>query len=88
MSQDGGGDFNGREQFMSSSAALTINVLDQQDTPPSFLGTPYFGYVYEVSLPVSKRPAWLTRFIMSRLDRDPSSNLIGTRFRMDVLCVF
>lgn len=51
--QDGGGDFNGKEQFLSSSATLTINVIDAQDTPPSFIGTPYFGYVYEVSVPVS-----------------------------------
>ena len=53
MSQDGGGDFNGREQFMSSSASLTVNVIDQQDTPPAFVGTPYFGFIYEVSVPVS-----------------------------------
>lgn len=53
--QDGGGTFNGKEQFLSSSATLTINVIDAQDTPPSFIGTPYFGYVYEVSLPVSIR---------------------------------
>lgn len=51
--QDGGGNFNGREQFLSSSATLTINVIDAQDTPPCFIGTPYFGYVYEVSVPVS-----------------------------------
>lgn len=38
---------------MSSSSTLTINVIDAQDTPPSFIGTPYFGYVYEVSVPVS-----------------------------------
>lgn len=38
---------------MSSSATLTINVIDIQDTPPAFVGTPYFGYVYEVSSPVS-----------------------------------
>uniref|UniRef100_A0A8C4ZEZ0 Cadherin-related family member 1 n=1 Tax=Gadus morhua TaxID=8049 RepID=A0A8C4ZEZ0_GADMO len=57
IAKDGGGDFNGREQFMSSSASLTINVVDQQDTPPSFIGTPYFGFVYEVSLPVSTMPS-------------------------------
>ncbi|KAG7257019.1 hypothetical protein CRUP_008441 [Coryphaenoides rupestris] len=50
--EDGGGNFNGREQFLSSSASLTVNVLDQQDTPPAFLATPYFGFVYEVSVPV------------------------------------
>lgn len=32
---------------------ITVNVLDAQDMPPSFVGTPYFGYVYEVSVPVS-----------------------------------
>lgn len=43
---------------MSSSATLTINVIDVQDTPPSFIGTPYFGYVYEISVPVSmKQPS-------------------------------
>ncbi|KAK5882477.1 hypothetical protein CesoFtcFv8_021058 [Champsocephalus esox] len=52
--QDGGGNFNGKEQFMSSSATLTINVIDAQDTPPAFIGTPYFGYVYEISLPGSE----------------------------------
>ncbi|TDH01323.1 hypothetical protein EPR50_G00178960 [Perca flavescens] len=49
IARDGGGDFNGKEQFMSSSATLTINVIDAQDTPPFFIGTPYFGYVYEIS---------------------------------------
>ncbi|XP_074532457.1 cadherin-related family member 1a [Halichoeres trimaculatus] len=53
ISKDGGGNFNGKEQFLSSSATLTINVIDVQDTPPSFIGTPYFGYVYEVSVPGS-----------------------------------
>ncbi|XP_049456507.1 cadherin-related family member 1 [Epinephelus fuscoguttatus] len=54
IAKDGGGNFNGKEQFMSSSATLTINVIDAQDTPPSFIGTPYFGYVYEVSVPGSE----------------------------------
>ncbi|KAK0133876.1 Cadherin-related family member 1 [Merluccius polli] len=54
IAKDGGGDFNGREQFMSSSASLTVNVIDQQDTPPSFVGTPYFGFIYEVSVPGSE----------------------------------
>lgn len=51
--QDGGGDYNGKQVMMTSSATLTINVIDIQDTPPMFVGTPYFGYVYEVSSPVS-----------------------------------
>ncbi|KAM9364967.1 cadherin-related family member 1a [Pholidichthys leucotaenia] len=54
VAKDGGGNFNGKEQFMSASATLTINVVDAQDTPPSFIGTPYFGYVYEISEPGSK----------------------------------
>ncbi|XP_072247702.1 cadherin-related family member 1a [Leuresthes tenuis] len=54
IAKDGGGNFNGKEQFMSSSATLTINVIDAQDTPPSFIGTPYFGYVYEISVPGSE----------------------------------
>lgn len=51
--QDGGGNLNGKEQFMSSTATLTVNVIDAQDTPPFFIGNPYFGYVYEISMPVS-----------------------------------
>uniref|UniRef100_A0A3Q1IK51 Photoreceptor cadherin n=1 Tax=Anabas testudineus TaxID=64144 RepID=A0A3Q1IK51_ANATE len=54
FAKDGGGNYNGKEQFLSSSATLTINVIDAQDTPPSFIGTPYFGYVYEVSVPGSE----------------------------------
>ncbi|XP_068574710.1 cadherin-related family member 1a [Cebidichthys violaceus] len=54
IAKDGGGNLNGKEQFMSSSATLTINVIDAQDTPPSFIGTPYFGYVYEISVPGSE----------------------------------
>ncbi|XP_017283435.1 cadherin-related family member 1 isoform X2 [Kryptolebias marmoratus] len=54
IAKDGGGNFNGKEQFLSSSSTLTINMIDAQDTPPSFIGTPYFGYVYEVSKPGSE----------------------------------
>uniref|UniRef100_A0A672NI50 Photoreceptor cadherin n=1 Tax=Sinocyclocheilus grahami TaxID=75366 RepID=A0A672NI50_SINGR len=53
VAKDGGGIYKGKHQVMSSSATLTINVIDTQDTPPVFVGTPYFGYVYEVSSPVS-----------------------------------
>lgn len=38
---------------MTSTAIVTINVLDTQDSSPVFVGTPYFGFVYEVSVPVS-----------------------------------
>lgn len=53
FSQDGGGKYKGRHQVLSSTATITINVIDAQDKPPSFVGTPYFGYIYEVSVPVS-----------------------------------
>uniref|UniRef100_A0A8C2AQI2 Photoreceptor cadherin n=1 Tax=Cyprinus carpio TaxID=7962 RepID=A0A8C2AQI2_CYPCA len=53
VAKDGGGIYKGKQQVMSSSATLTINVIDTQDTPPVFVGTPYFGYVYEVSSPVT-----------------------------------
>ncbi|XP_030196230.1 cadherin-related family member 1 isoform X1 [Gadus morhua] len=54
VAQDGGGKYKGQHQVMSSTATVTINVVDAQDTPPSFVGTPYFGYIYEVSLPGSE----------------------------------
>ncbi|XP_066535930.1 cadherin-related family member 1 [Hoplias malabaricus] len=54
VAKDGGGNYNGKVQVMSSSATLTINVIDSQDTSPLFVGTPYFGYVYEVSSPGSE----------------------------------
>lgn len=50
--QDGGGKYHGKYQVMTSTAIVTINVLDTQDSPPVFVGTPYFGFVYEVSVPV------------------------------------
>ncbi|KAJ8248105.1 hypothetical protein GJAV_G00238360 [Gymnothorax javanicus] len=54
IAKDGGGTYKGKEQVMTSSATVTINVIDAQDTPPIFVGTPYFGYVYEVSGPGSE----------------------------------
>ncbi len=56
FSQDGGGKYKGKHQVLTSTATITINVLDAQDMPPSFIGTPYFGYVYEVSVPVRAPP--------------------------------
>lgn len=53
FSQDGGGKYKGKHQVLTSTATITINLIDAQDMPPSFVGTPYFGYVYEVSVPVS-----------------------------------
>ncbi|XP_044033967.1 cadherin-related family member 1 [Siniperca chuatsi] len=54
VAKDGGGKYKGKHQVMTSTATITINVIDAQDMPPSFIGTPYFGYVYEVSVPGSE----------------------------------
>ncbi|KAJ3608467.1 hypothetical protein NHX12_025514 [Muraenolepis orangiensis] len=54
VAKDGGGRYQGLHQVMSSIAIITVHVVDAQDTPPSFVGTPYFGYIYEVSLPGSE----------------------------------
>ncbi|KAM4716093.1 cadherin-related family member 1a isoform 2-T2 [Anableps anableps] len=54
VAKDGGGKYKGRDQVLTSTATVTINVLDAQDMPPSFVGTPYFGYIYEVSVPGSE----------------------------------
>ncbi|XP_045923932.1 cadherin-related family member 1 [Micropterus dolomieu] len=54
VAKDGGGKYKGKHQVLTSTATITINVIDSQDMPPSFIGTPYFGYVYEVSVPGSE----------------------------------
>uniref|UniRef100_A0A8C2EEA4 Photoreceptor cadherin n=1 Tax=Cyprinus carpio TaxID=7962 RepID=A0A8C2EEA4_CYPCA len=54
VAKDGGGKYHGKYQVMTSTAIITINVLDTQDSPPVFVGTPYFGFVYEVSVPGSE----------------------------------
>ncbi|KAM8837874.1 cadherin-related family member 1a isoform 2-T2 [Spinachia spinachia] len=54
VAKDGGGKYKGKHQVLTSTATITINVLDAQDMPPSFIGSPYFGYVYEVSVPGSE----------------------------------
>uniref|UniRef100_A0A8C7YN57 Photoreceptor cadherin n=1 Tax=Oryzias sinensis TaxID=183150 RepID=A0A8C7YN57_9TELE len=54
VAKDGGGKYKGKQQVLTSTATVTINVLDSQDMPPSFVGTPYFGYIYEVSVPGSE----------------------------------
>ena len=38
----------------SATTTVTINVEDVQDTAPIFVGTPYYGYVYEDTLPGSE----------------------------------
>uniref|UniRef100_A0A8C4SUS9 Cadherin-related family member 1a n=1 Tax=Erpetoichthys calabaricus TaxID=27687 RepID=A0A8C4SUS9_ERPCA len=54
IAKDGGGKYKGKEKVHSSSTTITINVIDVQDTPPLFIGTPYYGYVYEDTFPGSE----------------------------------
>ncbi|XP_069741541.1 cadherin-related family member 1a isoform X3 [Narcine bancroftii] len=54
IAKDGGGEHKGKHQICSSTAMVTINVVDVQDTPPVFDGTPYFGYVHEDTEPGSE----------------------------------
>uniref|UniRef100_A0A8D3C9P2 Photoreceptor cadherin n=1 Tax=Scophthalmus maximus TaxID=52904 RepID=A0A8D3C9P2_SCOMX len=54
VAKDGGGKYKGKHQVLTATATITVNVIDAQDMPPSFVGTPYFGYVYEVSVPGSE----------------------------------
>ncbi|XP_061080891.1 cadherin-related family member 1-like [Conger conger] len=54
VAKDGGGKYKGKYQVLTSTATMTINVIDTQDTPPNFIGTPYFGFVYEISEPGSE----------------------------------
>lgn len=37
---------------LSATTEVTVNVEDVQDMAPVFVGTPYYGYVYEDTLPV------------------------------------
>ncbi|XP_059802677.1 cadherin-related family member 1 [Hypanus sabinus] len=54
IAKDGGGIHKGKHQIRSSTATVTINVVDVQDTPPVFTGVPYYGYVYEDTEPGSE----------------------------------
>ncbi|XP_041427093.1 cadherin-related family member 1 isoform X2 [Xenopus laevis] len=47
LAKDGGGKLRGKYQVFTSTTTVTINVEDVQDSPPIFVGTPYYGYVYE-----------------------------------------
>ncbi|KAG8435004.1 hypothetical protein GDO86_013096 [Hymenochirus boettgeri] len=47
LAKDGGGKLRGKFQVFTSTTTVTVNVQDVQDSPPVFVGTPYYGYVYE-----------------------------------------
>ncbi|NXW43093.1 CDHR1 protein, partial [Nyctiprogne leucopyga] len=50
IAKDGGGKLRGDNKVFSATTTVTVNVEDVQDTPPMFIGTPYYGYVYEDTL--------------------------------------
>lgn len=50
--QDGGGRLQGAGVVFSATTTVTVNVEDVQDTAPVFVGTPFYGYVYEDTAPV------------------------------------
>ncbi|XP_004680744.1 PREDICTED: cadherin-related family member 1 [Condylura cristata] len=54
VAKDGGGKLRGADVVFSASTTVTVNVEDIQDMDPVFVGTPYYGYVYEDSLPDSE----------------------------------
>ncbi|KAK9400482.1 hypothetical protein NXF25_011196 [Crotalus adamanteus] len=54
VAKDGGGKLRGDHKVFSATTTITINVEDVQDTPPNFVGTPYYGYVYEDTLVASE----------------------------------
>ncbi|XP_032115154.1 cadherin-related family member 1 [Sapajus apella] len=54
VAKDGGGRFHGADVVFSATTTVTVNVEDVQDMAPVFVGTPYYGYVYEDTLPGSE----------------------------------
>ncbi|XP_006901085.1 PREDICTED: cadherin-related family member 1 [Elephantulus edwardii] len=54
VAKDGGGRLRGADISFSATTTITVSVEDVQDTAPIFVGTPYYGYVYEDSLPDSE----------------------------------
>ncbi|XP_054098848.2 cadherin-related family member 1 isoform X5 [Callithrix jacchus] len=54
VAKDGGGRLHGADVVFSATTTVTVNVEDVQDMAPVFVGTPYYGYVYEDTLPGSE----------------------------------
>ncbi|EPY88984.1 cadherin-related family member 1-like protein [Camelus ferus] len=54
VAKDGGGRLRGADVVFSATTTVTVNVEDVQDMAPVFVGTPYYGYVYEDTLPVTE----------------------------------
>ncbi|KAM7072886.1 cadherin-related family member 1 isoform 1-T1 [Molossus nigricans] len=51
VAKDGGGRLQGARVVFSATTTVTVNVEDVQDTAPVFVGTPFYGYVYEDTVP-------------------------------------
>ncbi|XP_035959852.1 cadherin-related family member 1 isoform X2 [Halichoerus grypus] len=54
VAKDGGGKLRGADVVFSATTTVTVNVEDVQDMAPVFVGIPYYGYVYEDTLPGSE----------------------------------
>uniref|UniRef100_A0A673V6M1 Cadherin-related family member 1 n=1 Tax=Suricata suricatta TaxID=37032 RepID=A0A673V6M1_SURSU len=54
VAKDGGGRLRGADVVFSATTTVTVNVEDVQDMAPVFVGAPYYGYVYEDTLPGSE----------------------------------
>ncbi|XP_024598273.1 cadherin-related family member 1 [Neophocaena asiaeorientalis asiaeorientalis] len=54
VAKDGGGRLRGASVVLSATTTVTVNVEDVQDMAPVFVGTPYYGYVYQDTLPGSE----------------------------------
>ncbi|KAM9216367.1 cadherin-related family member 1 isoform 1-T1 [Dugong dugon] len=54
VAKDGGGRLRGADVMFSATTTITVSVEDVQDMAPVFVGTPYYGYVYEDTLPGSE----------------------------------
>nr|XP_019611104.1 PREDICTED: cadherin-related family member 1 isoform X1 [Rhinolophus sinicus] len=54
VAKDGGGRLRGADVVFSATTTVTVNVEDVQDMAPVFVGTPYYGYVYEDTIPGSE----------------------------------
>ncbi|XP_032465018.1 cadherin-related family member 1 isoform X4 [Phocoena sinus] len=52
VAKDGGGRLRGASVVLSATTTVTVNVEDVQDMAPVFVGTPYYGYVYQDTLPM------------------------------------
>ncbi|XP_075415275.1 cadherin-related family member 1 [Tenrec ecaudatus] len=72
VAKDGGGRLRGANVVFSATTTITVQVEDIQDTAPVFVGTPYYGYVYEDTLPGSE----VLRVVATDGDRGKPNNVL------------